>query len=276
MPRLSDIFYSDLRNFNTLSPTRQSEVLDLIKKSTQDYYYEYAVEAIIEHLNKNDALDLFDNYAKRANIKNSVRLHRLCLYVMKLDSVRIRSLIVNPSSSNDLQKMILWLSSFTIEEEEQGLRALSKSKQVPSFIYDAKYKPRIEALKKLPSIMRLNCLESLVNQKYNSYNIFGNITDEEEFKSLVFSSTLKHRDRVEALWNKYRDLKGVGSPGSILASGSCSGCGEFEIIINSMVVKTQECLKKSRIGCYSLGSHCPFCGNRIEQNISIKEQEWKR
>jgi hypothetical protein len=278
MPNLYDIYYTDLRKFASLNATRQAETLAVIKASTTDYYFGYAVECVFPALNKTQALDVFDLCVKAGdkNYGRADRLIRLCDKMRKIDAAHVRTLAANPETIPGIQKMILTYDGLTIEEEEQGLRALATSKSTPQFIYDAKYAPRIEALKQLPSIMRLNCLETLTGQQYDSYNVFGNITDEEEFKLLLFSSTLKYRDRAEAIWNKYKDLVGVGKPGSLKVSGSCDSCGDFEVVINSLVVKTQEGLRKSRMGYSTLGGCCPFCGKTLVQKTSIIEQGWKR
>jgi hypothetical protein len=183
---------------------------------------------------------------------------------------------VDANSCSDLQKLILTYSDMTVEEEENGLRALATSKHVPEFIRTAKYQPTLDALKKLPSIMRLNCLETLTRSNYNSYNVFGKINDKEEFKALLFSSTIKYRDRAEAIWNKYQDLVGVGNPGSVKVTGTCKLCGDFEIIVNSLVVKTEEGLKSAKLGYQVYSDYCPFCGNPMVHRSSITEGEWKR
>jgi hypothetical protein len=274
---LYDLYYSDIRKFKTLTPARQDEVFELVKKSPADSYYGYSVEEIIPNVGSIKALDLFKSFVQSTGHKSyeyRARLVRLCELLRKSNGPYIRSLIVDPNSCSELQKMILTYADATIDEEEVGLRALAKSKSAPSYIHDSKYQPRLDALKKLPSIMRLCCLETLTNQRYDSYNVFGNITDEEEFKLLLFSSTLKHRDRAEVIWNKYKDLVGVGSPGSLKISGTCKRCGDFELIFNSLVIKTKEALKSSRIGYTSCGGYCPFCSGELEQAASITEQEW--
>ena len=275
---LYNLYYQEVRAFKSLTPQRQSEVIDIVKKSTTDYYFNMCVEYMIDFLDKPKALDLFKLYIKGTDksYSHTERLIKVCNSIRKHDDTLVRSMAIDKDSCAELHKLILTYPDVTLDEEEQGLRALAKSKYPPGFLHKAKYQPRIEALKKLPSIMRLCCLETLTNQQYDSYNIFGRVTDEEEFKLLLFSSTLKHRDRAEAIWNKYKDLVGIGTRGSLKISGTCTRCGDFEIVLNSLVVKTQEGLKKARIGYYANGGCCPFCSGTLTQPSSVVEQEWKR
>lgn len=267
---LYDVYYES-RRFKTLTPQRQREIIDLLKSTKDDYYFGLVMDNVFCEVDKATTIDLFNAYIKHTDSSygRHSRPFGYILHLRKLDESCARTFI-KQTNNHLIQKAILAFDNLTVEEEELGLRALSKSKQVPDQIYNCKYQPSIEALKRLPSIMRLNSLESLTNQRFDSYNIFGRITDADEFKALLFGSVFKHQERAERIWKRYVEMTNVGVPGFIKLSGNCDKCSNFEITINSKVIRTEEGLKKTRIA-YSLAKeYCPLCGKRLSQNMSIE------
>jgi hypothetical protein len=276
---LSDV-YSDVWHYDALNPARQAQILDELKRApATDYYLPYVLEYLMSRLDKATAIDLYERLM--SSVQQSYASQRilttLTQYIYNLDPKVVRRVIESAPNNNDLQKHIFIFQDLTIDEEELGLRALSKSRYCPEFVFDSKYKPTLDALKRLPPIMRLNCLEALCSARIATYNVFENIKDGEEFKSLLFSSALKHRDRAEVIWNKYVNISGVGHPSSIKISGCCVKCGEFEITLSNKVIRTAAALRVTRFGRMFDVEHtnCPICYGNVN-SASITESEWKK
>jgi len=149
----------------------------------------------------------------------------------------------------------------TVDEEIAGLRSctVGMSYELSNFIYELRFQPRASALKQMPTVMRLVCLEKLTGDTFTPYNIFGKINDDEEFKSLLFGPVLRHRERAEAIWDRYCELKHSGKPGKVTVKHNCDRCGEIKIIIESNVVRTKDRIQGTRFGEHILTPLCPIC-----------------
>lgn len=263
--------YHKVYNFDSLSKAEQDEIIDIVDQDNgqSKWYYSYAVEYLISHVKPDMAMRFLKGYI------NSPRNRYLSDIVKKAqdkDPKTTREILNN--SREECHKFLLCFDNLTIDEEEKGLRSVAKSVYLPKTILESKYKPTLIALKKLPSIMRLKCLRSLTNfNKIASYNMFENISDPEEFKSLLFSSSLKHRDLAEVVWKRYQEISNVGIPSSIKISGHCDLCGDFEFVINSNVIRTPEGLKKTIISG-ALLSQCFACYSVLQNPPTIIEGDW--
>jgi hypothetical protein len=198
------------------------------------------------------------------------RLLSLCKIVEPLSPGITRDTIKG-SIRTDIRRLILSFPNLTVDEEELGLRDLSNTKYCPTAVLSAEYKPSLEAIKRLPSIMRLKCLETLVGSRFNAYNIFERITDPDEFKSLLFSCTIKHRDRAEQVWHKYQEITQLGVMATVAIEGECTQCKEFSITIKSRVVRTKAGLECTRLKYHIGTTRCPFCCSALNREATFKE-----
>ena len=135
-----------------------------------------------------------------------------------------------------------------------------------------KYKPSIAALKKLPPVMRLKTFETLLSNDSLAYNIFSNFKNEDDFKLMLFSSVLRHRDRAETVWEKYQEVSMLGKKGTIKSKFNCSNCGDYEINITSTRGRTKAGLDKmlfSRTAGMN-SDICKLCGKYNQKNIGVE------
>ncbi|MFA5024292.1 MAG: hypothetical protein WC523_05010 [Patescibacteria group bacterium] len=176
-----------------------------------------------------------------------------------LDSQSIKSLLLQKESSNAAKRYLLSFDNITEDEEKIGLYALAKKTKAPYFIHEKKYCPSFGALKLLPSVTRLNALETLMRQKNISFNIFKNIADMEAFKSLLFSSSMKYQKRVGAIFEKYTDIMLKGTLGVVTITTSCKECGDISVVIKSKTIHSKSSLNESRL-YYLSRDRCLGCG----------------
>jgi hypothetical protein len=264
--------YYEYSDFQNQAADKQQELLAELKVSTDDYRFANTVESVIPYVDKDDAIELFKAYVAQV-VSN--RYHSMDVVIsaaMKHDAALTKELIV-ASSNYHIHKLLLTLPGISISEEVLGLRALAKSTQCPYEVRGAKYQPSFEALKQLPTMMRLNCLNSLSDMRLPTYNVFGKITDADEFRLLLFGSTFKKLDKVEVIWKRYCEMTALGTPRSIKAAGNCERCGVFEITLSNMVVGKVDSLDKTRIG-HMMQCYCPICGGFMKEDIVLTEQDW--
>lgn len=159
-----------------------------------------------------------------------------------------------------MSRRLVTFDAVTESDEIMSLRAISKSKYAPQYIYAKKYAPSFDAIKKLPPIMRLKSLEALTSNIHISYNLFEKITDADEFKRLLFSSVIRYRDRAEAVWEKYNELRSLGIEGTVLVKMHCDNCGDYELTLTSNVVRTKSKLSATSFGEFINRSSCLLCG----------------
>lgn len=190
------------------------------------------------------------------NIMNSERVHSIIENLLEVVPDKTKK-ILSGSDSTMVKKLLLMCPDISIEQEVQGLRALSTSKYVPNAIFKSKYQPTLEALEQLPPVMRLKTLEGLTISNRIRYNVFKKV-DEDKFKALLFTTSMKHTDRVKEVSNKYDELKHIGEEAVMKISGHCKYCGDYSFKITSGVVRTITGIQKS--GIRSLAKKCcPFC-----------------
>lgn len=266
--------YSNIRRFTTLPKNEQSRIINLLKTkdAASSYYAGTLITMIQKHLSDKDYFDIAYNYI--VNGKNfSVRSYNvqdIFSEAYRINPKKISNAI-KESNIIQLNKLILMCNNITVEEEVKGLRALSTSKYIPYKIHDVKYKPRLDALKQLPPIMRLKAIESLLNNKKFRYNIFEHIP-EDEFRALLFTSSLKYSDRIQAVYNEYQEIKYIGIESTVKVSGYCKICEEYSIIIKSRVIRTLTGINQTGIGRYiTHRSCCPFCYSNLEQPPTFEE-----
>lgn len=265
--------YHNVRKFSSLPHNEKQRILDLLAKKEvlQSYYADTIVSAIKGQVDEKTYFKIasdFILYGKGTSMKSRAVLE-IVEEAYRINSDETKNLL-RKSTSNSLSKLILLCDNNSIDDEVKGLRALSGSKYVPSKIHAIKFKPRLEALKKLPPVMRLKALESLTNSRKLKYNIFENIS-EDDFKSLLFTSSLKHTERVETVCNKYSELKYMGIRSSVKVSGCCDFCGDFEVSVTSNVVRTKTGMQSTYFGRGLLRKCCPFCLSILSQEPDFVE-----
>ncbi|MHA2280305.1 MAG: hypothetical protein ACXAC5_05600, partial [Promethearchaeota archaeon] len=204
--------YHKARRFSTLSKDEQDNLIKLLltPEAPKSYYSDSLVNMIRPHLDDKTFLNIANNFLRngRAYSMKSRNTHEIFDAAYRIDPSGTK-VIAMDAKSPALNKLILLCDNLTLEEEVRGLRALSSSKYIPSKVHELKYKPKLAALKKLPPVMRLKTIETLMNSRKLKYNIFENVP-EDEFKALLFTSSLKHTDRVQTACNQYDEIKYMG------------------------------------------------------------------
>lgn len=253
-----------LRRWSSLTLAERTELVKYAKSSIilRTYYGHSFVLNIIQHLDVKESLDIIKTFLSKVSGRDVNRCSTLFEKYVELDPVGARKdLLKNKNASS---KFLLGMSNISIEEEVVGLRGISMSKSIPQNVIDAQYKPTHAALLKLPPIMRLKVLDALTNLQFIKYNLFENLS-EDQFNILLFPAIQKHRDEVEKVVQKYREIKYSGIQSEIKISGECENCGGFEISIKSLVVRTQNGFNKSHYGPL-LANNCIFCGRYLKNN----------
>lgn len=254
-------FNDKLKLWNLISAKQKQRLLDIATSS-------YAGEKTIELLNAgvlstDAAYSLVRNYMAAAHYSSNFLeiVNKVSSFGTKYEEQFRKFLTSLGPQKGFAARALFCYKDLTIEEEVAGLRSCTAgaSYELSSFISELKYQPRAEALKEMPTVMRLACLERLTNDIFASYNIFGKITDDEEFKSLLFGPVLRHQERAEAIWERYCELKLSGTPGKITITYDCSKCGEIKITFESNVVRTKGRIRSTRFGENLLTPYCPVC-----------------
>lgn len=268
-------YYKDIENWKDTSKNKKEEIIDALMKDRiiNSYNYPSTLSDVIGKLtDEQTILKLFDHFISKGssyalgNDASYIIVHQVHEKVK--DKQRIKD-IIRDTKHKKLHRSFLLLENRTEKEEELGLRALAGVKYAPDVLYTKRYKPNINAIKNLPPIMRLNALETLLGNSNIAYNIFENCKDEDEFKALLFGSVLRHRDRVEVVCDKYREMKDLGSKATVLLKCSCENCGEYEISIKSTRVRTQTGLDATKIGSFMSNKSCSLCGRWGENDKQI-------
>ena len=265
--------YNKARRFSTLQKDEQDRLVKLLqtKEAAQSYYFDSLVNMVRPHIDHKTFLSIARNFIEngKAGAMKSRNTHEIFEAAYRIDPSGTKSLASN-SSSSAMGKLVLMCDNLTIDEEVKGLRALSTSKYMPNKIHELKYKPKLEALKKLPPVMRLKTIETLVNSRRLKYNIFENVP-EDEFKALLFTSSLKHTDRVQTVCNKYEELKYMGVESTVKISGCCDLCGEYSVSITSKVIRTSTGMRETNLGRFLINrSYCPFCYTNLKQEPTFE------
>jgi len=260
----------EIEQYPTLSLDKKQELLDQILNRTLKFGYHgdyaWAVRSMVEHMDIQTSLKLLSSCLGDKQDESLIGTV-LCVLKRGADPKVIRNMLcVAPGDS--ARKAILCVDGIDTNEEEIGLRAISHSTHAPYNIFESKYSPSIDALKKLPPIMRLNTLEALTYRKNLPYNIFGKIKDEEEFKSLLFSASTKYLDRVNNMWEKYQESMNKGVLGLVTIKYFCDNCGDIEIKIKSQVLHSKMSVVGSRLN-FLTAQWCAVCGHsNCEPSIS--------
>jgi len=177
--------------------------------------------------------------------------------LFEIDKDKLKT-ILEDNKNERYKKYLFKYSKLSVENEVAGLRSLSKLSACPTFVYEQRVSPSQDALKKLPSVMRLKCLEVLMSDMHISYNIFKNFNDD-EFKIMLFGSVLRHRDRVEATWQKYNEIKHMGKVAIVKVKAKCKTCGPWEFQLTSQRARTAAGIKNTQIGYQLLSDWCCLC-----------------
>lgn len=263
----------EIEIFNTLPTARQDEIIDIIisTPAKDSYQLESVVRDLMAKLQAPDRISKIFTHYLATQCKNYGYTDNALTIVKKayntLDKQTVKDLIIKCKTPHII-RTLLSLDNLSVEEEEQGLRALSNSKYVADFIYEKQYKPSLGAVKALPTVMRLRILENLLTNPHISYNIFENF-DADEFKALMFSATFKYLDRARAVVDKYIELQNHGTEGTVVIKTQCENCGEFSITIKSMRIHTPTGLGITNLGGWIMGNTCVLCGRWGHQNKQI-------
>ena len=253
-----------ISTFATLPTAEQKDILDSVINrtaldSSHSYYYgdyTWAVNKLVECVDIDVGLKLLQSCLCDKKDESILSIiDKLCLKGVDANTIKNMLIVSNGSSAH---KALLCLNNINVDEEEIGLRALATSTRIPYILYNKKYSPSLEALKKLPPIMRLNVLESLLDRKNLPYNVFERINDEEDFKNLLFSATTKHIDRVNLVFEKYKNAMQKGIRGTLTIKYNCQRCGVFELKIDSTIIHSKSSLEETGLSNLA-NSYCPIC-----------------
>jgi len=272
-------YYGLVRNFNAASQADKDETIAFFLQQNSESRYYWYIDGVTTLIKAVPQLQTKMELAKAAfsrtnyNASKSYGLCKLLTEIIPYDSKNeIRELVVN-SEDIAVGKLSLMYEGITIEQEANALRFLAHNKSCPDGIYQARYTPRIEALKELPSVGRLKALESLLSNNHLAYNIFEKVGDGEEFKTLLFGSVLRHRERAEVIWKKYQESINLGKPGMVSLKGNCGNCGQFELTLKSSRTRTSVGFQRTNLSRYIYKDCCILCGGRMPSAISIEAEE---
>lgn len=256
--------YNIVDKFEILPAETQEDFLNNIKISSINIT-SYALFQLLSKINDESIVELVETYFKNNNLSLGYHAKNIFAKIIELaKKEEYKDRVTNAmreSKTLDLNRCLLLLPNFTIEDEIKALRALSSLKSLPSDFFKIRFAPRAAALKELPPIMRLNLLETLTENKNVSYNIFKNLPDPEEFKTILFGAVVKYRDRVENIWNKYNEISLMNREAEAVISGNCQYCGDYRIMINHQRVHTMNNFLNTTIGQWLYASRCPLCGH---------------
>lgn len=257
--------WTKVRDFERLSQQDRDNIINTLSEpdSAKDYSFLGYLSSIIRFLDKNETKRIFDNTTSncpRSRSYNENVIFEIVKRSYEFDEDHTKKVVLGISGSDIYDKTILLFNNLTKDEELRGLRALGARKYCPSALHQHRYAPSKEAIQDLPPVFRLKVLETLANTRHLSYNIFKNFPDPDEFKNLMFSSVLRHRERAEAVWNKYQEIAFLGQDAEIKIKTSCSNCGDFETIIKSKRIRTKTGLLTTNLW-NSFRYGCALCGN---------------
>lgn len=268
--------WDEVRKLPTLTADKRAEVVEQISTpaSAKEYSYASIVAEAFKYLTKDETLKVFDNMVAHHAARRSyyeTHLFSSIKIAYDFDPAHAKAQILK-STGDSYHKALLMMDGLTTDEEAMGLRALSNSKYCPPIIHEAKYAPSKEAIDLLPPVMRLKVLETLSNNRHLAYNIFAHFPDPDEFKTLMFSSVMRHRDRAEVVWNKYQEIANYGKAGQVLIKGSCNNCGEFEVVVKSTRIRTKTGLQTTNLW-NSFRYGCALCGVHSGKPIEVIGQD---
>jgi hypothetical protein len=259
--------FDNVRKFNTLPVNEQNRIIGLLsdKNNMQDYYADTLIDLLKDKVSNETFLKMTftfllngrPSYVRAGSIPNIV------LAAGRIDQEKTKKVLMKSSSKN-IPKLLLIFKNLSVEEEEFGLRALANSKYIPNEIHESKYEPTLKGLSRLPPVMRLKALETLTNNRNLKYNIFKNIS-EDEFRALVFTSSLKHTERVQEICNKFSELKNMGIESTVEVAGNCIYCGDYKVQINSKIIRTLTGARNTNLGKNLTHATCPFCYTTLKQ-----------
>lgn len=268
-------YYKDIEKWEDTPQDRQDEIIEALMTDTvtKTYNYPSTLFDVIYHLtDEKTIIKLFDHFIHKGGEYALGNDASYAIVHQVHDKVKNKQYVIDAiqkSKYKKLHRAFLLLKNRTEKEEELGLRALSGVKYAPDVLYTNRYKPNFNAVQKLPPIMRLKALEALLSNTNIAYNIFENCADEDEFKKLLFGSVLRHRDRVEVICDKYREMKDLGSEATVLIKCNCENCGEYEVTVKSTRVRTQTGLDTTRIGQFMSNKSCALCGRWGENDKQV-------
>jgi len=261
-------YQSDIEQFsdtNNVSDDRRKEIINVMLSDDAVRYWNYGsiFRSLLKHIDADLAFKIFKHYIDKGESysfdSNSDYEIATKVYNMYNDKAEVKK-VIRTCKSKRVRRALLIIEDMSVEDETIGLRALSGLKYPPDTLYEFKYKPSVDAVKALPPIMRLSALETLLNNNNMAYNIFDNFADPEEFKALLFSATLRHRDRVEAVWDKFNEASNLGTEATVMVKYLCPNCGDIDVSIKSMCARTPAGLSNTRLGAFLNYQSCPLCG----------------
>lgn len=256
-------FSDKLALWNSISEKQKNDIVHIAANS---YAGDKAIELFDSgHLDKDTVFNVFKRYMEFSHYSTHFLdiVNRIGLLGPEYEREFREYLKSFGPSKGFAARALFCYKDITIDEEVAGLRSCTSGMnyELSNFVSELRFQPRADALKQLPTVMRLSCLEKLTSDTFIPYNIFGNIKDDEEFKSLLFGPVLRHQERAEAIWDRYCELKHSGKPGKVTIKHNCEKCGEIKIIVESNVVRTKDRVRGTRFGEYLLTSRCPICNN---------------
>lgn len=242
----SNNIWHKMNNYDKLTEDQREAVFNyLVDKNNAGYRVRWHIDDMMKKLS--DPEKIFILFNRAMDIGSSGNDVTPAFFTaLKTDKERCLKIVKSYKNHSFHTALLVYGSS--LDDEVSGLRALSKSKYAPGFVFKAKYQPRLDALNQLPPVMRLKAIESLTSNEQLGYNVFGKITDAEEFRKMLFASVMRHRDRVEFVWERFSEMCLLGRQSVITAHMECSNCGPYSVTLNSSVVSTERKLKNTYMG----------------------------
>lgn len=254
-----DNIWDKMRNFDVMSDEQKKDVYKFVVTGAGRYATRYYISDLMgkPDFTKAEKFKLFEKYLSEGGYNSDDDSIFTTAYTLDAE---LTKKYIKQDKDGLMSRRLVTMKGYTVEDEVVALRALTRSKYSPMYLYENKYAPSLDALRELAPIMRLKALEALTSNIHVSYNVFKNITDADEFKKLLFGSVIRHRDRVEAVWEKYNEIKHTGIQGTVIAKFTCKNCQDYQITLTSSVVRTRTKLEQTNIGRNLMHKSCLICG----------------
>jgi len=252
--------YDKSHNFGSLNDIEKAKIIKFLKEPSNNshWYVVGTMQNVRPHVHIDEFKNILTSVILTHKSSSSDDLIDL-LIEFAGDNKKFVVDLINKSDSKQLPKVFLCMDH-NEDEEVRGLRSMSLIKYPPSMIFKTKYQPTLEALKKLPPVMRLQALEAITNRKMLGYNPFGKIKDKDEFRSMLFGALLRYTDRIEQVWQKYQEYSGFGKDSLVKIKAECETCGEYSFSIASKCIRTFTGFKSSRLFWLFDNKMCTICG----------------
>lgn len=254
-------FYKDIVKISSgqMTNAKKDEIVIALSSpiNADDYNIHYMLNMLSPKINDQEYYQIGMNILNNRTISSGeYDTYNLVERCAKIDKKAVK-IVLCATKTPVLNRALLTLDP-NLEEEVKGLRGCANTKYFPDVIFKKGYRPSLEALKKLPTIMRLNVIYSLTFST-NYTNVFENLP-REELETLLFPSMTKYPDKIREILEKYDEIRYRGQDSAVRVSGSCEKCGPYIITLETKIIRTESSMGNTYLGRnLLLNKYCPLC-----------------